>query len=68
MQSNSEKSSDLMATSTIVKAIIGFGILNLPYIFKTLGIVPSIIIMGIIYSIEVTSVTCLLRCKDITKK
>ena len=47
MQSNSEKSSDLMATSTIVKAIIGFGILNLPYIFKTLGIVPSIIINNI---------------------
>lgn len=57
-----------MATSTIIKAIIGFGILNVPYIFKTMGIIPSIFLLGIIYLIETTSVTCLLRCKDITKK
>ena len=68
IKSTSEKLSDFMATSTIIKAILGFGFLSMPYIFKTLGIIPSLVLFGIVYYVETTSVSSLLRCKDITKK
>ena len=50
----------------IVKSMIGSGILNVPLIFKTLGILPSII-LSLIYSfITLLSIHFLIRSHEIT--
>lgn len=52
----------------MTKAIIGFGIVNLPYIFKTLGILPCIGMIILIPLIEYSSICSLIECKNITRK
>ena len=51
-----------------VKCIIGAGILNLPYIFRTFGLVGGIILSIFMNFLTELSTLLLLRCKDITQR
>jgi amino acid permease len=53
---------------TIVKAMVGCGILNLPYIFKTLGIIPATFILCLTVGTATLSIHFLMKCKDITQR
>lgn len=52
----------------IIKSIIGVGIINLPYIFKTLGVILGSCIMLLSMFISINSVIFLMKCKEYTKK
>jgi amino acid permease len=53
---------------TIVKAMIGCGILNLPLIFKTLGIIPACLFLTLTITTTRLSIYFLMKCKDITQR
>lgn len=53
---------------TVVKTILGSGLLAFPYLFKTFGIFYGIVLLIIIGIVTIYSVELLLICKDITKK
>ena len=51
----------------ITKAMIGSGLLNVPYIFKTLGVIFGLFASFFLEFISTLSCYFLLRCKDITQ-
>ena len=59
----------IIATSLLeTKAMIGSGLLNVPYTFKTLGIIFSIGASFLFNMVAFFSTYFLLRCKDITQR
>ena len=59
----------VLATALLeTKAMIGSGLLNVPYTFKTLGIIFSIGASLLFNFITFISVYFLIRCKDITQR
>ena len=59
----------IIATSLLeTKAMIGSGLLNVPYTFKTLGIIFSIGASFLFNMVTFFSTYFLLRCKDITQR
>lgn len=56
------------ATTTIIKAIIGSGITNMPMLFKVLGIIPALILMLINLLLHINTVRFLMICKKITQR
>ena len=52
----------------VVKGMIGAGILNLPLIFKTFGILGGIILTLVLAFFAITVAYYLGRCKDITQR
>ena len=66
---NPEKRNSIILTGLFVsKAMIGSGILNVPLIFKTFGIVFGLIVSLSLNSITMLATYFLLRCKDITQR
>ena len=63
-----QKRTSILATALLeTKAMVGSGLLNVPYTFKTLGIFASIAASLIYNLVTFLSVYFLLRCKDITQ-
>ena len=63
-----QKRTSILATALLeTKAMIGSGLLNVPYTFKTLGIFASIAASLVYNLVTYLSVYFLLRCKDITQ-
>ena len=52
----------------VVKGMIGAGILNLPLIFKTFGILGGLILTFVLSFLAITVAYYLGRCKDITQR
>jgi amino acid permease len=66
---NPDKRSSTVGTGLFVtKAMIGSGLLNVPFIFRTFGIIYSIIASFFLNFITVIDTYFLLRCKDITQR
>ena len=64
-----KKRYSIIATSLLeTKAMIGSGLLNVPYIFKTLGIFASVGASILFNVVTFLSTYFLLRCKDITQR
>lgn len=57
-----------MTTISIIKNILGSGILNFPVIMKTLGIIPGCAAIFFLGIVAFLTSTYLLACKDITRK
>ena len=64
----SEYNSMLYTALIVVKGMIGAGILNLPLIIKTFGIIGGSILTIILSIIAITVAYYLGRCKDITQR
>ena len=63
-----QKRTSILATALLeTKAMVGSGLLNVPYTFKTLGIFASIAASLVYNLVTFLSVYFLLRCKDITQ-
>ena len=63
-----QKRTSILATALLeTKAMVGSGLLNVPYTFKTLGIFASIAASLVYNLVTYLSVYFLLRCKDITQ-
>ena len=62
-----EYNSMLYTALIVVKGMIGAGILNLPLIFKTFGIVGGVILTLVLAFFAITVAYYLGRCKDITQ-
>ena len=63
-----EKSDPFMTTISIVKNILGSGILNFPVIIRTLGIVPGCVVIFLLGVVAFLTSDYLLQCKTITRK
>ena len=64
-----KKRYSIIATSLLeTKAMIGSGLLNVPYTFKTLGIFASVGASILFNMVTFLSTYFLLRCKDITQR
>ena len=64
-----EKRYSVLTTALLeTKAMIGSGLLNVPYTFKTLGIIFSIGASLLFNFVTFISVYFLIRCKDITQR
>ena len=64
-----KKRHSILATSLLeTKAMIGSGLLNVPYTFKTLGIVFSVGASILFNLVTFLSTYFLLRCKDVTQR
>ena len=63
-----DKSSQFITTVSLVKNIIGSGLINFPFIFKTLGIFPACLLTFFIAFLDYITGCFLLQCKDITRK
>lgn len=63
-----DKSTPIQASITILKSIIGIGIVNLPQIFRVLGIIPSILLLFMNSAIHINTVVFLMKAKKITKR
>ena len=63
-----EKSDPFMTTISIVKNILGSGILNFPVIIRTLGIVPGCVVICLLGVVAFLTSDYLLQCKTITRK
>ena len=63
-----EYNSMLYTALIVVKGMIGAGILNLPLIFKTFGIVGGVILTLVLAFFAITVAYYLGRCKDITQR
>ena len=67
--SEPNKKNSVIATSLFeTKAMIGSGLLNVPYTFKTLGILAGIGASILFNMVTFQSTYFLLRCKDITQR
>ncbi|MCQ2815906.1 MAG: amino acid transporter [archaeon] len=53
---------------TIIKAIIGVGIINIPFIYKTLGLILGTSVLILTMFISISSVAFLMKCKDYTQR
>ena len=63
------KRTSILATSLLeTKAMIGSGLLNVPYTFKTLGIIMSVGASILFNLVTFLSTYFLLRCKDVTQR
>lgn len=58
----------LGASTTIVKAIIGMGITNMPMLFKVLGIIPATILMVLNLLLHINTVRFLMIAKKYTQR
>ena len=66
---NPQKRYSVIATSLLeTKAMIGSGLLNVPYTFKTLGIIFSVGASILFNLVTFLSTYFLLRCKDVTQR
>ena len=66
---NPEKRQSILLTGLFVtKAMIGSGLLNVPFIFRTFGIIVGIIVSIFLSFITISAVYFLLRCKEITQR
>ena len=64
-----EKRTSIFATGLFVtKAMIGSGLLNVPFIFRTFGVFFGLFASFFLNSITFLAVYFLLRCKDITQR
>ena len=64
-----EKRYSIFATGLFVtKAMIGSGLLNVPFIFRTFGVFFGLFASGFLNFITVLAIYFLLRCKDITQR
>lgn len=63
-----DKASISSTAITIIKAIIGCGILNHPFIFRTLGAIPYFMVLILTVFIACMSIVYLMKCKDITQR
>ena len=64
-----EKRTSILATGLFVtKAMIGSGLLNVPFIFRTFGVFFGLFASFFLNSITFLAVYFLLRCKDITQR
>ena len=63
-----EKASVFSTSITILKSMIGCGILSFPFIFKNLGIYYGTIALIISVYISVCSISLLMRAKDVTQR
>ena len=52
----------------VTKAMIGSGLLNVPFIFRTFGLINSLIASCFLNFITALDIYFLLRCKDITQR
>ena len=66
--SESDKASVYSTSITILKSMIGCGILSYPFIFKNLGIYYGTIALIISIYISVCSISLLMRAKDVTQR
>ena len=64
----SEKASVFSTSMTILKSMIGCGILSHPYIFKNLGIYYGTITLILSVYISICSISLLMRSKDVTQR
>ena len=64
----SERNNEFFTYINITKNILGGGPISLPFVFKTLGIIPAIFVIYTLALLNQFSTICLLKCKDMTKR
>ncbi|CAD8076927.1 unnamed protein product [Paramecium primaurelia] len=62
------KASFLLTSITIMKSMVGVGILGIPNVMKNFGVILTIVIMITVYSLGMTTSRVLLKCKNLSKK
>ncbi|CAD8171071.1 unnamed protein product [Paramecium pentaurelia] len=62
------KASFILTSITIMKSMVGVGILGIPNVMKNFGVILTIVIMMIVYSLGMTASRVLLKCKNLSKK
>ena len=64
----SDRNNEFFTYINITKNILGGGPISLPFVFRTLGIIPAIIVIFTLALLNQCSTICLLKCKDMTKR
>ena len=64
----SERNNEFFTYINITKNILGGGPISLPFVFRTLGIIPAIFVIYTLALLNQFSTICLLKCKDMTKR
>ena len=66
---NPEKRESILFTGLFVtKSMIGSGLLNVPFIFRTFGVIVGIVAGIFLNILTITACNFLLRCKEITQR